>query len=279
MMLAPTLPGSGLKGHLRLVCDVDAEGRSYLREQSFCVPFHLSKTFQDNGVLVVNVVNPTAGLFRGDTTHSSVRVEKGARLLLTSPSATRVHDTLGGWSQATQEFSIQAGGWLDIFPELFIPQRGARHRQRTRIDVEPGGELSFLEVLAPGRVASGEIFAFEELDWCTEIRLGGQSVARERFVLSARNKSLHALKKFSPHAYLATLFLITDRLDKTSACWDDIYAYQKEGLWIGSSALIAGGWVVKILAGDRMALRRTVEQVRGSCHRCANWPLVASRKL
>jgi urease accessory protein len=270
---------AGLDGHLRLVCDVDEAGRSYLSEQSFRVPFHLSKPFRDNGVLVVNIVNPTAGLFRGDTTQCQVRVETGARLLLTNPSATRVHDTQGGRSGATQDYLVRNGGWLEILPELFIPQRGARHRQRTRIVVEPGGELVFLEMLAPGRVASGEILEFEELDWLTEIRYGDQGVARERFILSQNNKSLRGLKMFSPHAYFATFFLITSGLNRDSSCWNEIDALQAPGVWIGSSALIAGGRVVKILAQDSVELRRVIAQVRHSCYCSAGWPQVETRKL
>src|SRR5215207_8034190 len=53
-------------GHLDILCAVDAEGRSHLRHQSFRAPIHLSKPHLDEGTLVVNVVNPTAGLLAGD---------------------------------------------------------------------------------------------------------------------------------------------------------------------------------------------------------------------
>jgi urease accessory protein len=279
MNAAASLERSVLNGQLRLVCGVNETGRSYLREQFFSVPFHLGKPFHDHGVLVVNVANPTAGLFRGDSMQSTIRVEAGARLLVTNPSATRVHDTQGGRSKITQDYFVQTGGWLEVLPELFIPQRGARHQQRTRIVLEHGGEMSFLEMLAPGRVASGEVLAFDELDWLTEIRHGEDGVVRERFILSQKNKSLRALEMFSPHSYVATFFLITQRLHKTSPCWDEIATLQAPGLWIGSSALVSGGWGVKILAHDSAELRRGVEAVRRSCFRSADWPLADARKL
>jgi urease accessory protein len=225
------------------------------------------------------VVNPTAGFFRGDVTRSDVRVEAGARLLLTNPSATRVHNTQGGWSDTTQEFSVRAKGWLEVLPELFIPQQGARHRQRTRIEVELASELIYLEMLAPGRVASGEIFAFEELDWQTEISLGDRLIVREKFVLSPKNKSVRALGRFSVHPYVATFFVITDRLDEKSRCWSGIDSLHGTGLWIGSSRLVAGGWVIKMLASDSSRLREAVSTVREKLHRAASWPLPLARKL
>ncbi|HEY0257191.1 MAG TPA: urease accessory protein UreD [Candidatus Methylacidiphilales bacterium] len=269
----------GLQGHLLLVCGVDENGRSYLKKQSFCAPFHLSKTFQDNGVLVANVVNPTAGLFRGDVARSEVRVEAGARLLLTQPSATRVHDTQGGRSETEQTYFVAANSWLEILPELFIPHRGARHRQRTRIQIEPSGELCYLETLAPGRVASGEVFAFEELEWHTEIRCGNQLLVREKFVLSTKNRSLCALDRFSEHTYIATFFLISDRFEAKSDCWPEIERMHADDVWIGFSRLVAGGWVIKILAGESHRLRDTVSAVREKMHRAAGWPLPLARKL
>jgi urease accessory protein len=71
----------GLSGHLRLVCGVDERGLTYLREQSFCAPVHLSKPHHEESVLVVNIVNPTAGLLAGDRVQYDVAVESGARVL------------------------------------------------------------------------------------------------------------------------------------------------------------------------------------------------------
>ena len=122
--------GRGLAGHLELVCDLDSRGRTRLRHQSFRAPFHLSKPHHADGALVLNVVNPTAGLLEGDRLRSEVRVENGARLVLTTPSANRVHTMRGGTAESGQTFRVESGGSLEVWPELLIPQRGARYTQK-----------------------------------------------------------------------------------------------------------------------------------------------------
>src|SRR3954462_2484072 len=112
----------GLSGHLELVCAVDAGGRGYVREQAFSGPIHLGKPHLDEDVLVVNVANPTAGLFAGDRIRYRIVVESGARLLLTAPSASRAHCIAEGDAQVEQEFRVAAGAWLESWPEMFIPQ-------------------------------------------------------------------------------------------------------------------------------------------------------------
>ena len=95
--------------------------------------------------------------------HSRVQVESGAGLLLTTPAANRAFRMPGGSAELELQFEVTRGGWLEFWPELFIPQAGARYRQRTVIRAEPGAELLFFEAMAPGRVASGEVFAFASL--------------------------------------------------------------------------------------------------------------------
>src|ERR1700677_1161545 len=145
-----------MTGHLDLVCGLGAKGLSQLKHQSFRAPMHISKPHLDGDTLVVNVVNPTAGLFEGDEVGCKVHVEAGARLLLTSTSASRAHCMKGpGEARLAQNFSVEKNGWLEVWPELFIPQAGTRYRQKTRVDIEEGSGFLFFETLAPGRVASG----------------------------------------------------------------------------------------------------------------------------
>ena len=52
---------------------------------------HLGKAYWTGDVLGLQIVNPTAGIFSGDTLSVNVEIGAGARVALTSPSATRFH--------------------------------------------------------------------------------------------------------------------------------------------------------------------------------------------
>lgn len=252
----------GLSGHLRLVCGVDERGLTYLREQSFSAPAHLSKPHHEEGVLVVNIVNPTAGLLAGDRVQYDVAVENGARVLLTAPSASRAHRIVEGDARVSQEFRIASGGWLESWPEMFIPQAGARYRQKTTVRVEEGGEALLIEMIAPGRTASGEVFAFTELDWETEVFLGETKIARERYVLSPESPTLTALRSQFPEAYYASCFVVSPHLRADAECWTRIHDLHGEDAWVGCSALVRGGWAIRVVARGSVVLRRTVAAIR-----------------
>jgi urease accessory protein len=270
---------TGIQGHLHLICARDEKGDSFLRRQSFRVPVHLSKPFLNDGVLIVNVVTPTAGIFSGDCVEIDVRVEPHARMLLTTPSAARVHRMKGGHAKTTQRFFVAAHAHLEIWPEILIPQAGSRYAQTTRIDVERHGQLLFIEMVAPGRVASGEAFAFDQLKWETDIFYDGNWIVRERYQLSPATLSLRALSACFPQAYHATCFVVNEHLDGRSPCWKQILDLQGTDIGIGCSQLVHGGSVVKILARDSICLRKCIAQVRGFLYASAGWRLPATRRI
>lgn len=252
----------GLSGHLRLICAADAQGRTYLREQSFCAPVHLSKPHHEEDVLVVNVVNPTAGLLANDRVRYDVEVESGARVLLTAPSASRAHRIVEGDARVQQEFRVRSGGWLENWPEMFIPQGGARYRQHTTARVDEGGGALIIEMIAPGRTASGEVFAFAELDWETEIYLAEEKIARERYRLTPESPTIAAMRAQFSEAYYASCFVIAPELRPDSPCWQRIHALHGDDAWVGCSALVRGGWAIRVVAAGSVALRRTVAALR-----------------
>jgi len=251
-----------LTGHLDLTCSADEHQRSYLSHQSFRAPVHISKPYWDGHSLIVQVVNPTAGLFAGDQLRSNVSITSGARMLLTSPSSNRAHTMPKGNAQINQNFFVAREGWLEIMPELFIPQTDSRYKQTTKIEIELGGGLLFVETLAPGRIAHGECFKFTEIDWETNITYAGKLIIRERFILRRDDDSIVGLTSLFPQAYFASCYLITELIQNSDDCWIAIANLNSNDVWIASTRLQAGGWSIKLLARDSLSLRNAYHALR-----------------
>ncbi|MEO7412746.1 MAG: urease accessory protein UreD [Opitutaceae bacterium] len=256
---------SAFAGHLRLDADVRADGRTALTTQSFRAPYHVSKPYWDADarVLLVQVVNPTAGILSGDRLESAIAVARGAALLVTNPSASRVFKMNNGHAECRQHFAVAAGGWLEVMPEPLVPHRGCSYRQATRIDVEAGGELLFADMLFPGRVAHAEAWEWEKLTLETEVRLGGELILRERFEQTGSDlKALAALAGSGPEACFGNVVLIAG-VHETDASWGaKVTALHAEDLWVGISPLRRGGWSVKLVARDGMRLRSALRELR-----------------
>jgi urease accessory protein len=267
----------GLHGHLDLLARADAEGRTALMRQSFSAPFHISKPHHDAGWLVVNLASPTPGLLSGDRVKVNVEVATDARLLLTTPSASRLHTMSGGHAELAQEFAVRRGACLDVFPEYLIPQRGTRYRQRTRISVEQGGTLLWCESIAPGRTASGEIFAYDELHFATDIFIGETHALRERFRLVPGECALNALRARFSAAYYASIVCVAPGLAPSADAFNGLH--DPDAAWVGFSALPAGGWIVKIVAADSIALRDRMSRARQIFYATAGMNMPSVRRV
>ncbi len=252
-----------MTGHMHLLCSRNGVGQSHIGAQSFRAPLHLSKPHTDADTLVVNLVNPTAGIFDDDEVEVKVQVESGARMLVTTPSASRVYRSRrGGMSQIRQCFEVKHGGFLEYLPEPFIPQAGARCRQRNELRVEEGGALLYFEWLTPGRVASGEVFAYEELVWETDAWVGDKLTLRERYRLSPSDDSLESLRAAFPAAHYISCIAVG--LEKNPL--EVLEMLEVEGVYAGGTQLAQGGWVMKLLCRDALAARQALHLLREKLH-------------
>ena len=239
------------------------DGRTALAEQSFRAPYHLSKPYWDADarVLLVQVVNPTAGILSGDRLESDIAVGAGAALLVTTPSASRVFQMKDGTAECRQHFSVASGGWLEVMPEPLVPHRGSRYRQVTRVDAEPGATLFFVDQLQPGRVGHDEAWQWDRLILELEVRLGGEFVLRERLDQSGEElRALAELAGSGPAACFVNALLIAEGTDEG---WRrEVHALHRDGLWVGVSALRRGGWSLRLVAPDSVKLRQGLSDVR-----------------
>lgn len=253
--------GSALSGHLELRCENRADGVPFISHQSFRAPVHLSKSHLDQGHLVQSIVNPTAGFFDGDYLETNIHVAPGAKLVLSTPSASRVYRTRSGAAAVScQKFRVEENASLEWIPEPFIAHAGARYVQRTKIDLHPGASLLFFDWIAPGRVAMGEIFAYQHLRWELDLSLGETLIARERYDLRPGDDSLEALRAKFPAAHYLSVYAAGAMAKNWPA--EALDALTGEDVYLGHGPLAGGVHVIRALCRDSLTARSLLETLR-----------------
>lgn len=261
MSTSPNVSGNSLSGHLHLRCEKRTDGVPYISQQSFRAPIHLSKSHLDEGALVLSIINPTAGFFDGDHLESKVDVATGARLVLSTPSASRVYPTRSGSpAKNLQSFTVGENASLEWIPEPFIPHAGASYFQQTRIDLHSTSSLLFFDWIAPGRVARGEVFAYENLRWELDLHLDGKLVAREGYDLNPSTDSLDALKAKFPAAHYLSIYAAGDLTKNWPAT--ELDALTNDDIYLGHGPLTGTVHVIRALCRDSLAARKLIENLR-----------------
>ncbi len=259
---------SEFSGHLLVRAEARENGQTVLARQSFRAPFHLSKPYWDveGRTLLVQVVNPTAGILEGDRLELYIGVAPGAALLVVTPSVSRVFHMRAGEATGVQRLAVESGGWLEFLPEPLVPHRASRYRQSTEIEVAAGGELVFADFLTPGRIARGETWAWTRLKLELTVRVAGELILRER--LDQSGEELQSLAKLAGAengvCCFGNLVLVSAALGEGGSWREALEALHGPRSWVGVSALRGhrGGWSLKLIAADGAEMRRLVAEVR-----------------
>lgn len=181
------VPISEVGRHGRLDLTFGARhGRTTLCDTYFEVPFKITCLHESGflGIPHLILMQCTPGLFGGDKLECVIRVEGGARVLVTQQAATKVHPSTAEPAIQHVQISVDSGGELHLYYEPIIPFSGSRLHQVTSIDLEAGARLCFWESFMAGRVGRGEVWEFKELASETCLRLNGQRLYLDRFRLA-----------------------------------------------------------------------------------------------
>jgi urease accessory protein len=141
------------------------------------------------GTAFVYVQNPTGGTFAGDRLELRVEAGPGARVHLTTPSATKVYRMEDGHAEQAIELRIGRAAHIEHVPEPLLPQAGSRYSQHLEVDLAEHATFIGWEIVAPGRVARGEAFGYDRLDLRSTFRHAGSEVCVERLLLEPPRRS------------------------------------------------------------------------------------------
>src|SRR5271168_1219076 len=179
--LESALATSRVNASLHLDFEYDeASRRTVLRESVQEAPLKVVRAFPlEDGSTMVHLHNVSGGLLGGDRLATSVKVGEQANVQITTTGATRIYRARVPTVPAIVSTNITVGrdGCLEYLPDPIIPYAGSSFSQRTAIQLAKGAGLFWWEILAPGREAGGELFAYELTEMKTDISALGGTIA------------------------------------------------------------------------------------------------------
>lgn len=203
------------------------------------------------------LINPTAGIFEGDQQRIEITLRPGAMAHVTTQAATKLFTMPSGTARQTVRLKVGEGGALEYLPDATIPFRGARFEACTDIEVHPEAVAVVGDVLAAGRSAMGENFAYGNLRYrVTAARPDGVPLFHETFELTPDRSSPAHLGVLSGYAAVGTLLLICAATQAEAMLEPVRVALGRLPARSGVSRLPArSGLVVKLLGRDTGEVR------------------------
>ena len=251
-----------VEGRLRLHFSIDRERQTRLMVREQRPPLQVIRAFPiSTGGALVHVHNISGGVLGGDQLKLEVEVEPGALAQLTSTSATRLYRSRPGVpaAQQTGTITVREGALLEYLPDPLIPFAGSCYHQHMHIELDSGAGLFWWETVAPGRVAQGEQFAYEQLLLDLHISTQGRSIAIERLKLEPHCRALSSLARLGPYSHFCSFYIC--RVGLEAVHWSTL---EKELGALAQELSCPGeiSWGVSTLVAHGLVLRAVSRQGR-----------------
>lgn len=214
----------------------------------------------DAGTAYLYLLNPCGGVLAGDVYRVALTLEAGARAYLTTPAATQLYAMPGGEAQQWLDFDLHAGAVLTYLPQQTIPFAEAAFCQRLRLRLGPGAQAFLGEILAPGRLARGECFAYRLYDARLEASdAEGRLLLCERLRLQPQKQWLPGPGLLEGYPYLGTFCALGDGVPAALAETLHACLAGQPCLQGSATALARGGVAGRLLATSHEAAARALQ--------------------
>lgn len=219
------------------------------------VPLRVIRPFypEGEGPAHLYLLNATAGILEGDQLEISLRLEKGTHAVVTMPAATRVHPAPSGEARQRTSLSVGPGATLEYLAEPVLPYAGAGFHQTTEIFLEEHATLFYADLLGPGRLGRGELFAYRFYENQLRIVDPEGVIVQERFRLAPSECPLQQIGVMEGFSHLGTLYLFCPEPAR-EALLTAFRSVERVDLFWGATLLSRRGLAVRALAHDTPTL-------------------------
>lgn len=265
--LSPPAADRPERGRLELLI-TERDGRSIASRQFHEGALRVLRPqyLDESGQVCFVLVNPGGAYLGADLYVIEVEVEGGARLLLTTQSATKIYRTPGSFAEQRMRLVLGDEAQLELAPDQLIAYREASYRQNTHITVRPTSSLIMAEVVTPGWSPDGAAFRYEEVRLRTEISIdpgeAPQLLALDNLLIVPSADDVTGMGFMEGYSHVGSLLVVDRRVDQALA--DELHVLtsaHEAYTGVSLTATVAGitGLVLRSLSNSTEELQRLLQ--------------------
>lgn len=241
---------------------VNKDGNTFPQHIFFNAPYKLSNFFRlSDGGIEYMLMSASAGVMANDNYAIAINLAENSKLVLTSQSSEKIHKMAVGYS-ATRSTTINlaASSYLQYAPLPTIPFADSDFQSTTIINMAETAQIVYLDIIAAGRVARNEQFAFRRYHSRLDINYNGKLIFRDNCLLEP-SMQLTGFGMFENYSHFANLVIIGLNLSN-----ETLYKIKEllQNDTDGAISQIAHGYLVRIFANtseELLAINKHIIQI------------------
>lgn len=257
----------GKHGYLRLGFELDADGKSILRDLDRRVPLIVQQElyFDEElpGMPCVYILSSGGPNVDGDRYRQIFTLKKDSMAFISTGAATKLAKMQDNYSGMLQTIQLDEGAYLEYLPEPIIPHANTRFISDTRLVVHPTATVFYSEIYMGGRkyYGEGELFKFDILSICSHgERPDGTQLFREKFIIDPNKEHIRDIGVMHGFDIFANVLVMTPE-ENIQPIYDAVGAFydQKQKLAAGITHLPNNaGLLFKVLGMETGPVKKVV---------------------
>ncbi len=216
----------------------------------------------DTGCAFIHLFNASGGLVCGDRIETHIRLKENSHVLATTPSATKIYRSSGGFALQETEVTIRKGGVFEYLPCYIIPFANASYHQKTKITMEENTGAILLDFFTTGRTARGEHLQFDQYSSILQVDYCGEPILFDKATLKPLDTDYGGFGFLESFATVASVYLVFDNPQVEGDLLAGLRTLVKNLDCVigGVSTLPSKGLIIRLLgAGTRFTERAILE--------------------
>lgn len=206
----------GKHGYLKLGFELDASGRSILRDLDRRAPLIVQQELYFDEELpdmpCVYILSSGGPNVDGDRYRQIITLKKNSMAFVSTGAATKLAKMRDNYSGLLQTIELDEGAYLEYLPEPIIPCANTRFISDTCLKVHPTASVFYSEIFTGGRkyYGDGELFEFDILSVCSHgERPDGRQLFREKFIIDPKSADLRQTGMMHDFDVFANVLVMT----------------------------------------------------------------------
>lgn len=199
----------------------------------------------------VCIMSSSGGMLQGDHHKIDISLESGAQACVTTQGATRIYGMESNRADHDINIKLEDNAYLEFLPGQIIPYRGSVYHQNTMASVHSSATMLCSEIITPGRVAMGELFAYDTCNILFKVHdENGRLRLADVSHLEPRIQDLTEIGILNNRSVVGSAYLLTNP-ERAARLLERVTQLHLDDVSFAASLLYASdGFTVRLL-GDR----------------------------
>lgn len=256
----------GKRGELRMLFELDSEGRSLLRDLYRRAPIIVQQALYFDEMMpalpCVYILSAGGPVVEGDDYMHHITLGEGSCAHISTGAATKVAQMSDGRARLKQRFELHDRAYMEYLPEMTIPCGGACYEVECEAVVAPSATLFFSDIYTCGRRFSDERYRYRRLDLTTRImRPDGGLLFCERQLVEPTRYSVEGVGVMSGMDIFASAIVVAPQ-DIIHSLYADVVPYQQADIALGVHLLPNdAGLMFRIMGSESAAVKSLVREL------------------